>query len=122
MAENSLRKGEAMGIEAIEKGKEDLPVEQRTALELLLLGKSMAETARESGVSRGTVYNWLKNDAGFQAAYNRWHDEMQESCRSRLLMMTDKAAGALEKALEAGNANAALQLLRGMGLIGLKRA
>ena len=45
---------------------------------------------------------------------------MQESCRSRLMMMTDKAATAIEKALDAGDARSALQLLKGMGLIGEK--
>ncbi|MGD0766763.1 MAG: helix-turn-helix domain-containing protein [Tepidisphaeraceae bacterium] len=98
-------------------GNEGLAVEQQTALELLLLGKSVAETAKSTGVSRQTVHRWLKHDATFRAAYNEWHDQLKESSRSRLLMLTDKATDALEKALEAGDARAALQLLKGMGLI-----
>jgi hypothetical protein len=94
-----------------------LGVEQQTALELLLTGKSIAETARSAGVSRVAIYRWLKHDAAFQAAYNQWHDQLQESCRSRLQALTDKATDALEKALEAGDARAALQLLKGMGMI-----
>jgi DNA-directed RNA polymerase specialized sigma24 family protein len=100
-----------------ENGNEALAVEQQTALELLLLGKSVAETAKTAGVGRSTVHRWLKHDPAFRAAYNEWHDQLKESSRSRLLMLTDKATDALEKALEAGDARAALQLLKGMGLI-----
>jgi transposase-like protein len=96
---------------------DELSGEQRTAMELLLGGKSLAETARTVGVSRNAVYRWLKNDAAFRAAYNQWHEAMKESCRSRLKMMLDKATSAVEKALEAGDAKAAMALLKGMGMI-----
>jgi AcrR family transcriptional regulator len=94
-----------------------LGADQQTALECLLMGKSIAETARSAGVSRVAIYRWLKRDAAFQAAYNQWHDQLQESCRSRLQALTDKATDALEKALEAGDARTAMQLLKGMGMI-----
>ena len=94
-----------------------LGAEQQVALESLLMGKSIEETARTTGVSRVEIYRWLKQDAAFQAAYNQWHDQLQESCRSRLQALTDKATDALEKALEAGDARTAMQLLKGMGMI-----
>ncbi len=94
-----------------------LGVEQQTALESLLTGKSIAETARSAGVSRMTIWRWMKHDPAFRAAYNQWHDQLQESCRSRLHALTDKATDALEKALEAGDARTALQLLKGLGMI-----
>ncbi len=90
---------------------------QQAALELLLTGKSIAESARSAGVSRTTVYQWLKSDPVFQAAYNEWHEEMRESSRSRLLMLTDKATIAVEKALESGDAKTGLQLLKAMGML-----
>jgi transposase-like protein len=95
----------------------NLAAPQQATLELLLMGKSIAETARTAGVSRMTIHRWLKHDPVFRATYNQWHEQLQESCRSRLQSMTDKAADALEKALEAGDARAALQLLKGMGMI-----
>jgi hypothetical protein len=117
MSDMILRNGAQSGVVGDGDAVETLPIAQRTALELLLEGKSVAETARSAGVARATVFRWLKDDPAFKAAYNLWHEEMEESCRSRLLMLTDKAAGALEKALEAGDAKAALQLLKGLGLI-----
>ncbi|MGD0462009.1 MAG: helix-turn-helix domain-containing protein [Tepidisphaeraceae bacterium] len=94
-----------------------LPVGQQTALELLLTGKSIAETARTAGVSRTTIYQWMRNDPVFQAAYNEWHDQLREGSRSRLLLLTEKATDAVEKALEAGDAKMGLQLLKGMGML-----
>jgi len=95
---------------------EKLPEKQEAALDLLRMGITVAETARTTGVSRRTIYHWLRHDPVFGAAYNQWHDEMEKSAQSRLLMMTEKAMDALEKALEAGDARAALQLLKGMGM------
>jgi hypothetical protein len=68
-------------------------------------------------VARSTIYHWLRHDPVFQAAYNQWHDQLEEGCRSRLMTLTDKATDAIEKALENGDARAALQLLKGMGMI-----
>ena len=73
-------------------------------MELLVGGKSVAETARLAGVGRATVFRWLKNDSVFRAALNQWHDQIESGCQSRLLSLTDKAADAIEKALDAGDA------------------
>jgi hypothetical protein len=91
--------------------------EQRKALELLAQGRSVSEAAEKTGVARQTVHRWLKNDPAFAALYNQWHAEMKESCRSQLLMLGSKATAALAKALEAGDAKTALQLLKGIGLL-----
>jgi AcrR family transcriptional regulator len=99
------------------KGAENLPPDQRAVLELLLQGRSVSESAQSAGVGRRTVYNWFKKDPAFAALYNQWHEEMKETCRSRLLVLSGKATIALEKALEAGDAKSALQLLKGIGLL-----
>jgi AcrR family transcriptional regulator len=91
--------------------------EQLSVLEQILSGKTVKESAAMAGVSRNTVYRWLKSDPEFRAAYNRWHDEMEESSRSKLRMMTDLAAGTLRAGLEKGDARLALQLLKGLGLV-----
>jgi transposase-like protein len=110
--------GGAEQLPAVREGTlESLDGQQQVALELLLTGKSISETARSTGISRSTVYQWLRKDPVFQAAYNEWHEEMRESSRSRLLMLTDKATEAVEKALESGDAKTAMQLLKAMGML-----
>ena len=59
----------------------------------------MAETGRLVGMGRTTLFRWLKRDADFRAAFNRWHAE-ESNCHSRLMTMTDKAMDAVEKSLE----------------------
>src|ERR1700722_11223236 len=86
----SIEKVGMIGV-ASGSGMESLGREQQAVLELLLEGKSVAETARLAAIGRTTIYRWMKSDPAFMAAYNRWHDEMNESCRSRLLMLTDSA-------------------------------
>jgi len=94
-----------------------LEPQQETALQLLQTGQTVAQAAQVIGVSRGTIYYWLKREPVFAAAYNQWHNEMAETARSKLAILSDKAVGALDKALEAGDAKAALQLLKGLGFI-----
>src|SRR5208283_555422 len=48
----------------------------------------------------------------FESAYNQWQNELKQSCRARLLALTDKAANAIEKALDIGDARAAFQLIK----------
>jgi terminase small subunit-like protein len=94
-----------------------LAKEQQVVLEGLVVGKPLKELSEAAGVARSTIYRWMKHDAAFRAAYNQWHEQMLESGRSRLLMMVDTAADSLQKALEAGDSKAALELLRGMGVL-----
>jgi hypothetical protein len=95
----------------------ELRPDQQQALELLVAGKTVTESAATVGVSRLTIYRWLKDDANFKAAYHQWHEQLQRSSRTRLLMLTEKATLAVEKALDAGDAKTAMQLLRGMGIL-----
>jgi transposase len=118
VASNGRGGGERVSVSTGKEKSGTLSNEQRTALELLVLGKSVSEAARTSGVSRVTIYSWMKRDATFQACYNGWQDEMRKSCRGRLMKMTDKAASAVQAALDRGNAQVAMQLLKGMGMIG----
>ena len=55
-----------------------LTAEQQKALALLVEGKSIAEAARASGVSRPTVYKWMKQDVHFRAMMNQWRGELEE--------------------------------------------
>jgi hypothetical protein len=126
--EMQLKGAESGGIERAaaddELGKAVLKLgaEQQKALSFLVEGKSLVETSRICRISRQTLYLWMKEDAAFVAAYNRWCEQMHQSARSRLLGMADKATVAVERALENGDARAALQLLRGLGVLKEQKA
>jgi transposase-like protein len=122
MGDDRIVKPEKLPARADGDGNTKLGAEQQTALESLMSGKSVAETARTVGVTRMTLYRWLKNDPMFRAAYNEWRESLKESCRARLLAMTDKAADVVEKALQSGDAKWAMDLLKGMGLVAVTPA
>jgi hypothetical protein len=102
-----------------EKAQSLAPLEgaKLAALELMVSGKSVAETARTSGINRATIFRWLRHDATFRTAYNQWKEELKESCQGRLLALTEKATGAVESALDKGDAKTAMTLLTRLGLI-----
>jgi hypothetical protein len=99
-----------------------LGVDQQKALSFLLGGRSLIETAQCSRISRQTLYRWMKEDVAFRTAYNQWCEQMEQSARSRLVGMTDKATVAVEKALEKGDARTAMQLLKGLGILKERKA
>jgi len=104
-------------IEVDQAMVKDLKPEQARALALLLAGNSVSDIAREVGVHRATLHKWMKHHAGFAAAYNQWHGQMREAAQSRLMMMAEKAADSLEKALEAGDGRLAMRYFEKMGLV-----
>jgi hypothetical protein len=95
----------------------ELPERQKAALELLCTGVPVAEAARRVEVNRRTIFRWIKSDPVFAAAYNQWHAEMEESCRSQLSLLAEAATSAVRGALERGDARTGMQLLKGLGLI-----
>jgi hypothetical protein len=80
-------------------------------------GGSITDAARFAGVSRMTVYRWMKNDPVFVAAMNEWQNAAEQNARSRLVGMTNRAAMAVEMALSRDNPQIAMQLLRGLGVL-----
>lgn len=107
------KNGKSKGVRA----KLGLVREQNAALEELVRGKSVPETAKAAGVNKTTVYRWIKNNPKFLAEYNIWHEEMEQKTRSRMLGMLCKAADAVEVALEEGDAKLGMRLMEKMGVI-----
>ena len=94
-----------------------LPNEARwqRAIQLLLSGTSVTQTAKEVGVDDRTLRRWRVNPH-FQAEFNRQRFQMYESAQLRLQGMTQKAIDVLAKALNDGNLRAAIELLKIVGV------
>lgn len=106
---------EAMG--SSELRIEGLTGAQETALAALRAGGTFVRAAEEAGVSRVTVYRWVRDDPHFQAAYNAWQQEAAESARARLVKLADKAVDVVERALGRNDEKVALKVLRGVGVL-----
>jgi hypothetical protein len=94
-----------------------LSPDQQKTLESLATGRSVLDTCLHLGIARSTFYHWLKRDPVFRAAYNSWHEVMEEGCRAKLATLMDKATIAVERQLDAGNAKFGMQLLVGLGMV-----
>lgn len=90
---------------------------QETALDALRGGATFASAAQAAGVTRVTVYRWLRGDPHFRAAYNAWQQEVAESARARLVKLADMAVDVVEKALRRGDEKVAVRVLRGIGAL-----
>jgi hypothetical protein len=94
----------------------ELPPAQVAAMAVLLAGGTVTAAADAAGVHRTTVHTWLRDDAGFIAAYNRGRREVLDGMYARLLRVADKAVATVEQAVE-GDPKTAVALLRGLGLL-----
>jgi hypothetical protein len=96
-----------------------LPPAQRTAIELLTSGKTLVAAATAVGVTRMTLYRWLKADAAFSAAYNAWQKDILDTARARLLALSDLAVSTVAKSMAQGDARTAVKLLQSLGALEL---
>jgi hypothetical protein len=94
-----------------------LSTPQQMALRALAEGKTHVEAAAQAGVSRTTLWNWLKTQPNFVAAYEAWQQELHETARARLLKATDDAAAVVTKAILLGDARIALRVLTDLGIL-----
>jgi len=78
---------------------ENLTPRKRKAIETLLTSGDVTQAARAAGVSRETLYRWLKAP-DFQAALNDSTRQALESLSRTLVTLGDKAADTLRQALE----------------------
>lgn len=92
--------------------RSSLTARQEIAMNGILGGKRDKEIAQEIGVSRETVSKWRHHNPVFQAEYNLRRKQIWDANRERLASLITKALGAIEKALEMGDASVALRILR----------
>ena len=93
------------------------PPERRAALRGLKMTGKMSEAAKAAGVSRSSIYRWKYEDAAFRVLCNRWEREKIDECRDGVTGLLGKAVGVLERALDNGDARAALVVLKSMGIL-----
>jgi hypothetical protein len=108
----------AMGMVA---RTDELTIAQQGAIEALRNGCSFVRAAEAAGVSRVTLYRWVRADAAFRAAYNAWQAEMADSARARLLKLTDQAVDVVEAALRRNDEKTAVQMLKDLGVLRPRR-
>ena len=87
----------------------ELTPQQQQALDLLLSGKTVTETATALDVARETVSRWKHKDAGFVAAYNQGMLSAWEASHKRLLDARAKAIGKLIDLLDEEDPQTALK-------------
>ena len=86
----------------------------------MLTGKTITDAATAAGVERITVHRWLRENFAFQAAWNRDRQELRRETYARLERLAAKAADCLEKAIDGGDVKAALEIIKGTGILGRK--
>ena len=91
--------------------------QQQTAIDLIVAGRNLQETADAIGVQRPTVSHWLHHHCGFQAALNSRRQELWDGQVEALRGLLPRALAVLAKELEGDNPlPAAIQILKSCGL------
>jgi hypothetical protein len=89
---------------------------QRLALEKMVTGYTLVASATAAGVTRSTLYRWLKNDSKFQAAYNAWQQDAVTSAKTRVMAMADDAVATVARAVKS-DARLAFGVLKTVGIL-----
>jgi hypothetical protein len=89
---------------------------QELALNALMAGSRVTDAAAAAGVNRSTLHRWMGEPA-FLAAHNGRRLELAASASAKLLNLREKALGAVEQALDAGDARVAVAVLKGVGML-----
>ena len=94
-----------------------LTVEQRNAIDLLILGQTDHAVAATVGVARETVSRWRLNPY-FVATLNQQRQALWSTAHERLRGLVHRAIDIVEHALSDGDLKAAVELLRIVRLYG----
>jgi hypothetical protein len=95
-----------------------LSIEQRNAIDLLILGKTDQETADTVGVSRETVWSWHHERPLFMSTLELRRAEVWGTAGERLRSLMAKAVDNLAEAVESGDVRVSIELLKVTGMYG----
>jgi hypothetical protein len=95
-----------------------LSVEQESAVDLLLTGKSDREVGEMVGVSRWTIQQWRTGHPVFMNTLQQRRAEVWGTTGERLRSLMSKAVDNLATAIEGGSLKASIELLKVTGMYG----
>ena len=95
-----------------------LSIEQRNAIDLLILGKTDQETADRVGVSRETVWSWHHEHPIFMSTLELRRAEVWGTTGERLRSLMSRAVDNLAAAVEGGDLKASIELLKCTSMYG----
>lgn len=109
------------------KRKDNLPVQltpqKIKAIDLLVSGQSVVDTAEELGIAYETLSRWRNHDSVFIAAFNARRLYLWEANAERLRSLVNKAVRVIEAAFDSKNESTRLKaadmILRSVGLANL---
>ncbi len=90
-------------------------------VESLLAGTSVADAAREVGISTRTGYRWVA-DPSVREALDEGVAELRQASLARLTALSNAAIDVVEKRIRDGDGKTALSVLRGLGILGRRPA
>ena len=91
-----MSKGDSQNFPKVPDGEMHLSDKQWTAIELLIAGHNLCETATAVGVDRRTLYNW-RNDDAFQEALRERRQEIWSHSAERLKVLVNPALNILHR-------------------------
>src|ERR1700687_4316287 len=94
----------------------ELTPQQEAAVDLLALGRSISDVAKEVGVARHTLSLWRNKQPSFQATFTLRRRELWDAASERLRTLVPGALDVLESAVANGDLRAALGVLKAAGL------
>ena len=94
---------------------------QLRVITCLVNGEPVTQTSRVTGVGRSTIYYWLNHDFHFRAELDAQRREMYEVVASGLIAVAEEALEQVIEHMEKGSLQAALALLKGIGLLNGRR-
>jgi hypothetical protein len=97
-----------------------LSIEQRNAIDLLIVGKSDQETAEAVGVTRQTIFAWRTSHLVFQSELEQARGALWRLSAERLRGMMSQALDNIAKAIDQGDVKSSFELLRAVGIHGDK--
>ena len=100
----------------------NLSIQQKNAIDLLIVGQTDGEVAQTIGVSRQTINQWKNQDAVFVAEMNRKRKNIWECQQERLRSVVEKSIDVLIEDMSGDDLklrqSAAIHILKAVKLYG----